>query len=211
MHQRTVGCILLSNELNYEEVQMADQDEKKSTSNSKQATVKDKISVLEKQLDTVLVKNAPFQLPKEAKDWLVKYAPLFAVITGFISILLALGLWQLTRATNIAIDYLNSVSQQVGQGSVARKLGLFWYLALASLIVQSIMQFVAYSGLRDRKKMGWNWLFYSALVSVVVGIFYIFIQDRGVLSFIWNLITAIISLYLLFQIRSYYTNKKQSN
>lgn len=30
---------------------------------------------IEKSLDEALVKNAPFQLPKNFKDWLVKYLP----------------------------------------------------------------------------------------------------------------------------------------
>jgi hypothetical protein len=183
----------------------------KTTSSSKDvvASANVRLNGLEKQLNDVMVKNAPYQLPKALKEWMVKYAPWIALIVGIIGLWSAWTLWQLSRVTDSLVDYANSLSKTFGTPvPVAHSLNIFWYLALIVLVIQSVMQIAAFTGLREKRKNGWNWLFYSALLNVLTAVFYIFVDGRGVVSFIWSLIGTVIGLYFLFQIRSYYTSKK---
>lgn len=188
---------------------MAKSDKKVTSSKDSVEKAQAKLNGLEKQLDETFVKNSSYQLPKGLKDWIVKYSPWIALIVGVIGLWGAWTLWQLSRVTNSWVDYANSLSKTFGTPvPVEHHLGVLWYLALIVLIVQSVMQIMAFSGLRDRLKVGWNWLFYSALLNIVTAVLYIFVDGRGLVSFIWSLVGTVIGLYFLFQIRSYYTSKK---
>lgn len=177
----------------------------KTDLNSAKNQAQVKLQKLEGKLDEVFVKNAPYQLPKAGKDWIVKYAPWIALIIGVIDLFAVSGLWRLGHSVN----YANHLLQSLGSNQVvpAYQLGFFWWVSLVVLAIQAIMQIAAFPGLQARKKAGWNLLFYSALLGVLTGVIYLFVDGRGVGSFIWQLIGAAIGFYFLFQIRSYYSAK----
>lgn len=133
-------------------------------------------------LDYYLVEKAPFQLPKDVREWIVKYSPwINIVILVLLSpvILLALGLGA------IALPF------SVLGGATA---GLS--IALVALIVQVVLMIAALPGLFARKKAGWNLTLYSVGFSLL----------HSLLSFnvLGGLISALLGAYVLFQIRSYY-------
>jgi hypothetical protein len=110
--------------------------------------------------------------------------PIIALIFGIIGILLSLaGIAALTALAPAAIV-------TGGHGYSGGILAAILWLA------SSILLFAAYSGTKARKMSGWNMLFWGEIVSLIGSLI--------TLSIIQGLISALISFYLLYQIKSYY-------
>lgn len=142
------------------------------------------IPQLEDMLDLYLVKKAPFQLPANVKEFIVKFGPYITLVFMVLAlpvILLALGL-------SAVILPAYGVATGIGVG-ISATIGLV--LAVVSLVLEAI----ALPGLFKRSKVGWNFLFYALLVSVVS-----YVIHLDILSVVFS----VISFYFLFQIRSYY-------
>lgn len=164
---------------------------------------------IEKALDEVFVKKAPVQLPENAKKSIVEYSPYLALIIGVLSLLGALSLWRIGHRVDTAINYLNSYSVAAGYGKVTHSLGVFYYLALASLAAQGALYLAAFPGLKARKKAGWNFLFFGLILEAVYSVVSLFDSNYlGGSNFIGGLIGLIIGGYFLFQIRSHYLGGK---
>jgi hypothetical protein len=130
--------------------------------------------------------NAP-DLPKNAREVLVKITPILAVIFGLLGIVLSLGgLGVLTFFAPFAVFGGAKEMSSYGGGFVA---ALFWF-------VSSILLFAAFPGTSARKLGGWKLLFWSEMVS--------FIGSIVTFSIVSGIIGALIGFYLLFQIKSYY-------
>ncbi len=132
-------------------------------------------------LDTVFVKKAPFQLPENVKEWIVKYSPYIDLV------LLLLALPLLLAAFAISMFALPFAPVAAHTGFT-----LIWFFVLAYFALRAL----ALPGLFARKKSGWNFLFYAMLLNLV----------GDVLSFrvISGIIGAVIWTYFLMQIRSKY-------
>lgn len=164
----------------------------------------EQLSGLENKLDELLVKKAPFQLPKNFKEWIATYSPWIGLVFGVIGLFAALGLWNFAHQTNDYVNTLNKLSEVYGTGQKVEKLNIWFYGALLSLVFQSAISIIAFPGLRERSKAkGWNLLFISALVSLVYGVFNAVYYDN-LSSIIGTLIGSLIGLYVLFQIRELY-------
>ena len=103
-------------------------------------------------LDFYLVKKAPFQLPDEAKEWIVRFGPWIALV------LLVLSLPALLVLMGIG-------TVLIPFGGLGYATG-FTYLSIG-LIVQLGLTVAALPGLFARKMTGWKLLFYAQLVSFV--------------------------------------------
>ncbi len=164
---------------------------------------------LEKSLDEVFVKKAPVQLPENAKKIIVQYSPYLSLILGVVSLLATLTLWRAGHAVNEAINYANSYLSVLGADSVAPKLGLFYYLALAMLAVQGLIYILAYPGLKARKKVGWNYLFYGLLLNALYAVVSLFDSYYlGASNFVMGLLSLVVGGFFLFQVRSHYLGAK---
>jgi hypothetical protein len=123
-------------------------------------------------------------LPINAKETLVKYMPIIALIFGIIGILLSLaGIAALTAIAPLAV-----VTGVHGYGG--------GFIAVIFMLASSILLFAAYSGTKARKISGWNMLFWSEVVYLI--------GSLVSLSILQGIISALIGFYLLFQIKSYY-------
>lgn len=144
---------------------------------------------LEKFFDMYLREKFPFQLPIGVKDFIVQYGPwitLVLLILGAIAIiplaLLALGL---TAATLPFAAMAGSAHTSI--------LGIISIIVgLAALVLQGL----AIPGLMKRKLSGWKLAYYASLISAVSSLL-----SLSIFSMILGLF---ISMYILFQIRSYY-------
>jgi hypothetical protein len=136
-------------------------------------------------LDTYLAKKAP-ALPLNIKEILVKFAPWLTILGVILSIPAILGFFGLGALM---------MSTPYGAYGLANS-GLTYTLAIIFLGVTTVMRGIAIPGLLAKTKSGWMMLFYSTLVNLVYSI----------LSFdiIGGLLGALISLYLLFQVREFY-------
>jgi hypothetical protein len=135
-------------------------------------------------LDFYLVKKAPFQIPDAGRELIVRFGPWITVVLLILLLpilLFALGLGAL-------------VLPFAGAGGVgyAASFGLVTIFA----IVEIGLMIAALPGLFARKMSGWTLLFYSQLVGVV--------HSLLVGNIIGGLLTALIGLYILFQVRPLY-------
>jgi hypothetical protein len=122
------------------------------------------------------------QLPANVKEAIVKFGPW---IDAILLLLLAPAILVTLGIGSVALPF----STLNGDTS-----GLT--LTLVALALQVILMVAALPGLFARKTTGWNLAFYGVLFNLVY----------SVLNFqiVSGLIGAVVSLYFLFQIRSYY-------
>ena len=136
---------------------------------------------LDKMLSLYLVKQAPV-LPKNIKDILVKLAPYFAilaVIFGLPAILAVLGLGAV----------LTPMAWVTGT-----RTGFYW-LFWAVGLVQIVIAGMSIKPLFARAGHGWRLMYYSQLLSIVTSL--------GSYN-LGNLVFTVLSLYLLYQVKSSY-------
>lgn len=161
------------------------------------------LAPIEKALNDVFGEKSGFKLPKNAKEGLVKIAPWLALLSGVLGIFSAISLWRAAHYVNVWVDYANQLSASPG-GPTTTRLGLMFWLSLIATIVFALLALLAFPGLKDRKKTGWNIAFYSALAQVAYGVISLFYSGGGFGSFVVSLIGAGVGFFLLFQVRSYY-------
>lgn len=164
---------------------------------------------LEDALVAPLTKNAPVQLPENAKKWLVKYLPIINLVLGILSLWAVLQLWRWAHVTDDLVDTANRISAIYGGDieKVSRLTATFW-LSLIVLAIQAVLYIAAYPGLKAKKKSGWNLLFYAALVNFAYGVVSVFSDYSYGGGLIGTIVGTGLGLYFLFQIRSNYTDKK---
>jgi len=134
-------------------------------------------------LDHYLVQKAPFQIPAEIKELLVRFGPWIALVLLILSLpglLLMLGL-------GTAMIPLGGVGYAAG----------FTYLTVL-LLAQLVLLGLALPGLFKRKMSAWTLMFYSQLVGIALSLL------SG--AIVGALIGGLIGLYILFQIRALYVN-----
>lgn len=159
---------------------------------------------LETKLDDVFVKNAP-ALPDGGKKALVQYLPWINLVLGLLSLLAVYNLWHWAHLANKLVDYANSLSAIYGGPAVVtHRLTFTVWLSIIVLAVQAVLYIAAFTGLRDKKKSGWNLIFYALLVNAAYGVVVLFTDYGGVGNLIGSLIGTAIGLYFLFQIRASY-------
>jgi len=140
------------------------------------------LNQLEKFFDDINKKLPP--LPENAKKVIVNITPWIILITSIILIPAVLAVFGLGAILGSVFVY---------SGVTA---GTVYYITWALTLVTFIMEIVAIKGLFDRKMSAWRLVFYAALINAVSNLI-----SLSIASFI---ISTAISLYLLFQIRSYY-------
>ncbi len=145
-------------------------------------SLSENISKLISQLES-FSKTLP-ALPENVREIIVKIAPylsIFAVVMSLPAILAVFGLGALMTplAAFGGVGYYSSFS-----------------LSIIFLIIVVALQAMAIPGLFSRSKSAWNLMFYSTVVNVV---YYVLTMNLGSL-----VIGTAISLYFLFQVKSYY-------
>lgn len=132
-------------------------------------------------LDYYLVQKAPFQIPPNAKEWIVKYGPWITVVL----LVLALPPLLFVLGIGAALTPFGGVGYATG----------FTYLTIV-LVIELGLMIAALPGLFARKMSGWTLLFYAQLASFVFSLL------SG--AIIGALLGALISMYILFQVRPLY-------
>lgn len=140
---------------------------------------------LNKTLELYLVKKAP-ALPKGIKETLVKLAPWLAIIGVVVSIPGILVLFGLSSMMS-GLPYSGYTMMGYGGG---------FSISVLFVIATMILEILAVPGLMKRKLAGWNFLYWAVWVSAVYSL--LSYQIVGMV------IGTLISLYLLFQVKSYY-------
>ena len=124
------------------------------------------------------------QLPANWKGGIVSIMPWLALIFGVLGVIGAIA----------ALGIVSVFSPLLMMGGALSTPGtsiVFVVLALVS----SALLLVAFPGVKGRKMQGWDFLFWSELVSIV----------SSVISLsVFGVIFGVVGLYILFQIRSHY-------
>ena len=130
-------------------------------------------------------KKAP-ALPPNAREALVKIAPILSLIFGILGIIVGIvGVLSLSVLAPLAL-LVSRHGTGYGGG----------FIAALTLLVSSGLMLAAYPGVKAHKMKGWEMLFWSEVVSIVGSI----IQ----LDIVSAIISGLIGFYILFQIKSYY-------
>jgi hypothetical protein len=134
---------------------------------------------LEAQLAPLFTIKAPFQLPEVWREGLVKYSPWIMLIFVPLSLL------------------------AIGFGTIASIFSMFSFnffgaLALLLSIISMVLDLIAIKPLFERKRVGWDFIFYAWLVSLL----------SSLVSFsIFGLVLGFfIGGFFLFQVRNQYVH-----
>jgi len=153
------------------------------------ADFKGALNNLEQILEEYLVKKAPFQLPKNVKEIIVKFAPYLAilgVVMGIPGVLALLGAGTILAPLGF-----------VGGMMTGRPfLGMGYLVSIIFLGAMVVLEALAIPGLFSKSKKAWTFIYWSALVGVV----------QNIVSFNMGglVIGGLISMYFLFQVKEYY-------
>lgn len=165
---------------------------------------------LEKQLDDLLVKKSPIQIPEGGRRGIVNALPWITLIGGILMLWFAWSAWQLISWADRWTGVANQLDSLYGTGYVAPvSMSPLLWVSLGVLIVEAVLFFIAFPALKAHKKSGWNILFWVALINVVESIVQSFAYNTFG-SIISAIISSLIGLYLLFQVRAYYTGEKSA-
>jgi hypothetical protein len=169
---------------------------------------------LEHTLDEMLVKKAPFQLPEGVRQGLVKVLPWLTLLGGALTLL---GVWGLFQAATL-VDRWAGVASELGVSwgvgtyvAPSAMTPLLW-VSLVILLAEAILFFVAFPALQKYQKKGWNILFWVSLVNIAQGIVQTVAYANVYFNFgtlLMSVLSTLLGLYLLFQIRAYYTGEKK--
>lgn len=153
-------------------------------------------------------KGAP-PLSKSTKETLAGIWPWVALVFGVLQLAAAWSLWRLYDRVQPFNDLVDQYSQyygnlDVGYSSVDKT---FIFLAIAIAVVQGVLLLMAFSPLKARLKKGWDLMFLSAIVGIVYSVATLFVDGRGIGSFVFGVIITGFVLYLMFQLRDMYSTK----
>ena len=135
-------------------------------------------------LNEYLVKKAP-AIPANIKEILVKYAPWIVIIGIVVSI-----------PAILAILGLGSITYSIMGSYFAARVGFQYTLSIVFLAASIILKALSVPGLMAKSLKGWNFVFYGILVEVVYSLL-----SGNILG---GIIGVLISLYVLFQVKTYY-------
>ncbi len=166
---------------------------------------------LETKLNDLFGKKAPV-LPRGGKEFIVKAAPVVALVLGILTVLSIVSMWRWAHVVHTYSNFASEVCNATGvsgcDAASASRLTFWLWLTLVVSLAEAILYIAAFSGLQARKKRGWDCLYWAALVNILYAAIVLFTDYGGVSSFFWNLLFAALGLWVLFQIRPYYTGEK---
>lgn len=148
----------------------------------------EQLKTFEKKVDALgqlyLVKKAPFQLPENIKEIIVKYGPylsLLFLILSLPAVLAAFGL----GAIFAPFRYFGNVH-----------FSFYYLLSITISLVGLILNAIALPGLFKRQLSAWRFVWYASVLSIL--------NSLLGLHLISALISVLVSFYFLYQIKSLY-------
>lgn len=134
--------------------------------------------------ETYLHKKAPFHIPTQAREWIVKYGPWIDLV------LLVLALPVIVAALGISLLFFPFATVFKPFASVFGIIN--WLIILAAFV----LEIAALPGLFKRSLKSWYLVYYAVLIGALGDLL-----DRDIFSFV---VGTAISLYILFEVKEYY-------
>lgn len=157
---------------------------------------------LEKWADGVFGDKGSLKMPEGGRTWIANNVWWLALVGGVVSLLAAWNAYQATRYVNQWGALVDELARQYGTSTLGSSFGFTYYIALAAMAAQGVLMLMAFQKLKAHQKAGWNLMFYSSLISLVMGVLYLFTPYYGVTSMIGVVIGVAIGWWILFQIRA---------
>jgi MFS family permease len=156
------------------------------------AEVKGLVNQLESLLDEYMVKKAPFALPIGLKEFIVKVSPYLVIIFAILTLPIIFA------AIGLSAFLAPFAMMGAAWGGYGWGFGLGAIISLVAAVITLIVEAMAVPGLFKRTRGGWRLVFYATIISLI----------GSILSFniVGGIIGAIISWYILFQVKDMYTN-----
>jgi len=145
--------------------------------------INDIVTQIDSAISPFFLKKLP-SLPKDFLELIVKYGPYLLAVA------LVLSLGTLLPIFGIAGFVLPFVS--------TAHLGLIYFISLGVTFVTLIIQAIAIPGLIKRTAASWRLIYISTLISILQLLF-----SRDILGIA---LSAFVSFYFLYQIKSFYKN-----
>jgi hypothetical protein len=151
------------------------------------ADIQGMVSQFEATLDEYMVKKAPFHIPANGKEFLVKVSPYVVLVFALLTvpvIIAGLGLTALLSPFAMMGGYYHF-------GVLGLISGL---LSLVALVVE----LTAVKGLFNRTHAAWRLMYYASLIAFA----------SNIISFniVGGIIGSVIGWYILFQVKALYKN-----
>ena len=145
------------------------------------------LKLINEKCEYYFLKNAPFHIPENIKEIIVKYGPYALIELFIISIPLTLYASFLSFIDFASGNILKFIS------NIIMFIGIIFYI-------------MSFPGLLNRKLKGWDYLFYSILIYAVYVIFSTIVNLNFffIFSILRGAIYTIIGLYILYQIKNLY-------
>ena len=147
---------------------------------------KNTLDQLETTLDLYFNKKAP-AMPQNIKELLVNLAPYLTVVSVLVTLPGLLVLFGLG-------GFATMIAPMGGRESLSA-VPTMW-LSILFLVPVLILEIMAIPGLFAKKAVAWKYVFWAQLVSIVANLLQF--------NFFGAIIGAVISFYILFQIKSFY-------
>lgn len=161
-----------------------------NTTEQTKQQVKTAMSGLEARLEPMF-KNAP-HIPENGRKVIVDIVPWLVLIFGILGVI---GLF----ASGIMALFVTLLT---GGWALPFLFGSFVPMLFSGIAI--VLTLMAFPGLQAKTKSGWNLVFYSTVVNAIGGIVSVFGGYVYMGSLVGAIIGAIVSFWLLFEIRSYY-------
>ncbi len=167
--------------------------------------IKSLVTDIEALGDKYLVRDAPFQLPTEIKDLIVKIAYPLAVIGAILMTLTLVWLIPVMLAfMGLSVLMMPFAGPQIVGFDL---IGLILSTLNIYILYLSIKWFYqSLPGLKAHTQQGWEYVFHGSLLGVVSSL----IQSHSVMGILFaigpSLVNLIISMYLWFQVKDRYTS-----
>lgn len=156
----------------------------------KQKDILQYVSEADTFFEDLYVKKAPFTVPENWKELIVKVWP-YLNIVGIVMALLALPVL-------LGLGTLG-VMMGAASGATLNPLNNVWgILALVYTLASLVLSIMAAQGLFKRKMSAWRLMFYNGLLSALHNVLS--------LNVVGLVMTFIVGFYLLYQVKGKYTN-----
>lgn len=134
-----------------------------------------------------LFQKAP-HLPASAKQTLVDIAPWLALISGILGIV---GVLSASTFVSMMLSFAFITSGV---------LPMLFAIGMLVALLASVLDLLAYKPLTEKKKLGWNYVFYGVLLT---GVSFVLnaIAGQGMLG---SLVGLVVGLWILFEVRDEY-------
>ena len=166
-------------------------DKQKNQEKNNEADLKGGLSQLETILDEYMVKKAPFALPKDVKEFIVKISPYLVIIFALIFLPILFSV--------LGLSAIFGPFAMMGRFGYGIGLGYGAVVSLVAGFIALIMEIVAVPGLFKRTKSSWRLVFYASIVSFIGSV----LSIHGIFG---GIIGIIIGWYILFQVKDLYKN-----